>query len=138
MAAGIIGETRDIFVEASRGALKNLVWIVAPADEDFVRLLEVPAHAALGAVNAECETAFPAGGDLRDGGVGVHAVHEAVLCPAELEQQAAEILRVAAIWNHRLWVHLRERLHLAPGPVAGFVKRLQVREHRFHTRAENE
>ena len=34
------------------------------ADDDFIRLLEVPLHAAFGAVDADVQVALPPGGDL--------------------------------------------------------------------------
>src|SRR6185369_2709996 len=78
VAARVIGEARHVFAEAGSAALENLVRLVATAHDDFVRLLEIPAHAALRAVNAQVEAAFPSGSDLRNGGVGVDTVGEAV------------------------------------------------------------
>jgi hypothetical protein len=128
VAAGIVGEVGDVFEEAGRAALEDLVRFVAAADLDFVRLLEIPAHAAFRAVDAEAEAAFPTGGDLRDAGVGVHAVGEAVFGLAELEQHAAEVLGIDLVVDHLFRIDLREGLHFAFGALAGLVEGLDVRK----------
>src|SRR6185503_16309608 len=64
VAAGVIGEAEDVFVETRRGALENSVRIIAAAENHFVWLLQIPAQTALRAVNADVEAALPSGGDL--------------------------------------------------------------------------
>ena len=64
MASRIVSEPGDVAGKPRGGALKDLVRIIAAAEEDFVRMLEVPAHAAERSVNAQSQAAFPAGGDL--------------------------------------------------------------------------
>ena len=88
MATRIIREAGHVFAKAGGGALEDLVRFVAAAHDDFVRLLEIPAHAALGAVNAKVQTAFPTGSDLRNGSVGVGAVDEAVFRAAAIPKTA--------------------------------------------------
>src|SRR6266540_52830 len=79
MAARIIGEAGHILNESGGGALENLVRLVAPAEENFVRLRKIPARAAFRPVDADRQAALPPGGDLRDAGIGMDAVDEAVL-----------------------------------------------------------
>src|ERR1041385_1084893 len=56
MAAGIIAEAENVFVEARRGALENCVRLVATAENHFVWLLKVPAQTSFRAVDTNIET----------------------------------------------------------------------------------
>jgi len=138
VAAGVVGEVGDVLVETRRAALQHLVRTVAPADLDLVRLLQVPAHAAAGAVDAEREAALPAGGHLRDAGIGVHAVGKTVARLAELQQDAAEVLGVDLVRHHRLGIGLGKGLHLAARAQAGLVEGFEVGEDALGAAAEDE
>ena len=122
VAAGVVGEACDVVGEARGAALEDLVRFVAAADVDFVGLLEIPADTALGAVDADGETAFPACGDLGDGGVGVDIGGEAVGCVGELEEDAGEVLGVDRVGRHGGGVGGGEGFDLACGAETGFVE----------------
>jgi hypothetical protein len=61
MTAGVVGEMSNIFKESGRSALENLIWFIASAQDDLVRLLEVPPHTGFRAIDAKTEAAFPTG-----------------------------------------------------------------------------
>ena len=138
VAAGIIGEVGHVLHESGGGALKGLVGFVATADDDFVRLLEVPLHAAFRAVDAEVETAFPTGGDLGHGAVGVHAVGMLVPGLAKLQQHTGEVLGVDFEAHHLLGIDFRKGLHLALRTFPGFVEGFHRGVNAFGPRAEDE
>ena len=138
MAARIIGEAGDILAEPRGRALQHLVGLVAAPEDDLVRVLQVPPHAALGAVDAHGEVALPSGGHLRDRGVGVDAFRETMRRIAEVQQQAPEILGVHSVRHHRRRIALREGLHLARRTVPRRVEGPEVSEHALRLGAEDE
>ena len=122
VTAGVVGEAGDVVGEARGAALEDLVGFVAAADVDFVGLLEIPADTAVGAIDTDGETAFPAGGDLGDGGVGVDVGGEAVRGVGELEEDAGEVLGVDRIGRHGGGVGGGEGFDLAGGAETSFVE----------------
>jgi len=118
VAAGVVGEMGDVLVEAGSAALADFIRCVAAADVQDVRVLEFPAHAALRAVDADGEAAFPSGGDLRDARIRMDTVGVAVRGFAEVQQHAGEVLGVHLVAHHVLRVHFRESLHLAARALA--------------------
>jgi len=122
VAAGVVGEAGDVVGEARGAALEDLVGFVAAADVDFVGLLEIPADTAMGAVDADGETAFPAGGDLGDSGVGVDVGGEAVRGVGELEEDAGEVFGIDRVGCHGGGVGGGEGFDFACGAETGFVE----------------
>ena len=66
MSPRSIGKAGHILQETGCSSLENLVGSVATSDEDFIRLLKVPAGASTSAINSKGQAAFPSGSDLRD------------------------------------------------------------------------
>ena len=79
--------------------MQHFIRAIASANVDFIGLLEIPPSTAACAVDSEGQAAFPSGGHLRDGSVGVDLLGKAVMGFSETQQDAAEIFGVHSVGN---------------------------------------